>query len=72
MRQSRKQAGQDRQCDIDILAIEVRRDTNRARKGVVEMREGNLVPSPDLVSNYGLVDVIKLVLVLIKSIYFTP
>jgi hypothetical protein len=45
---------------------------NRARKGVVEMREGSLVLSPDLVLNYGLVDVIKLVLVLIKSIHFTP
>ena len=28
-------------ADVDVLGVMVRRDTNRTRKGVVKMREGN-------------------------------
>jgi hypothetical protein len=48
-----------------------RRDTNRTRKGVVKMREGNFILGPDLLPNYDLVDIIKLVPILIKSVHVT-
>lgn len=55
--------------DVDVLGLVVDSDVNSSRKGVVEVREGDLVLGSDLLSNDDLVDVVELVPVFVEGFH---
>ena len=44
-------------ANINVLGCVIRREVNRAREGIIEMREGDVVLDTDLLTNTDLIDI---------------
>ena len=44
-------------ANINVLGCVIRREVNKAREGIIEMREGDLVLDTDLLTNTDLIDI---------------